>query len=93
MNGKFNRLAAVLLAATALLGGHVQAQSQAAQDGVKPAKAKKSKKATASTGATNAGGKVKFISGSGETPGQRDARLKRECKGAVDAGACTGYTR
>jgi hypothetical protein len=84
-----NALAAVV--AMALLGGNVQAQS--AQDGVKPAKAKKTKKTTASPGATNSGGKVKFISGSGETPGQRDARLKRECKGAVDAGACAGYTR
>ena len=38
------------------------------------------------------GGKAKFINGSGETPAQRTARLKRECKGGVDAGACSGYT-
>lgn len=92
MNRNFcNALAAVLLTAMALLDGNVQAQSS--QDGVKPAKAKKTKKTTAQPGATNPGGKVKFISGSGETAGQRDARLKRECKGAVNAGACTGYTR
>ena len=31
--------------------------------------------------------------GSQETVAQRSARLKRECKGAVNAGACEGYTR
>lgn len=31
--------------------------------------------------------------GSGETPTQRSARLKRECKGRPDAGACSGYTQ
>ena len=28
-----------------------------------------------------------------ETPAQRDKRLKRECKGMHNAGACLGYTR
>lgn len=31
--------------------------------------------------------------GSGETPTERSARLKRECKGRPDAGACSGYTQ
>lgn len=30
--------------------------------------------------------------GSGESPSARSARLKRECKGRPNAGACTGYT-
>lgn len=30
--------------------------------------------------------------GSGETPAERSARLKRECKGRPNAGACTGHT-
>jgi hypothetical protein len=30
--------------------------------------------------------------GSGETAAERSARLKRECKGRPNAGACTGYT-
>ena len=34
-----------------------------------------------------------FVPGSAETVAQRSARLKRECKGAVNAGACAGYTR
>lgn len=28
-----------------------------------------------------------------ETPAQRDKRLRRECKGRPNAGACLGYTR
>ena len=40
-----------------------------------------------------AGAKAKFIPGSQETRKERTARLTRECKGEVNAGACTGYTR
>lgn len=49
---------------------------------------KKSKKPKAQAGA-----KAKFISGSQETKTERNTRLKRECKGGVDAGACAGYTK
>lgn len=31
--------------------------------------------------------------GSAETPAQRERRLRRECKGRPNAGACEGYTR
>lgn len=97
MNAKFFKgpvLAMALLAAAVLGGGNALAQNQPAQDDSKPAKAKsKSKKAAAKPGAARAGGKAKFISGSEETHAQRIARLKRECKGGVDAGACAGYTR
>ena len=37
--------------------------------------------------------KVKFMPGSEESRAERRARLKIECKGAVNAGVCTGYTR
>lgn len=40
-----------------------------------------------------AGNKTKFLPGSQETTKERSARLQRECKGAVNAGACAGYTR
>ncbi len=30
--------------------------------------------------------------GSGESRAERSARLRRECKGRPNAGACTGYT-
>jgi hypothetical protein len=40
-----------------------------------------------------AGNKTTFSSGSQETTKERNARLQRECKGAVNAGACAGYTR
>ena len=41
----------------------------------------------------SAGNKAKFSPGSQETTKERSARLQRECKGAVNAGACAGYTR
>lgn len=95
MNKKFfNGPALALLAAAVLLGGNALAQSQPAQDASKPAKSKsKSKKAAVKSDAPSTGGKVKFIRGSEETPARRNARLMRECKGGVDAGACSGYTR
>ena len=37
-------------------------------------------------------GKVKFLPGSQESAKERATRLKRECKGGVNAGACLGYT-
>lgn len=78
---------AIMLAAGLLLGGHVQAQ---AIDSDPPVKVKTKKKKAAAAGH---GARAKFMPGSQETRSQRIARLKRECKGAVNAGACEGYTR
>jgi hypothetical protein len=39
------------------------------------------------------GNKTTFSSGSQETSKERTARLQRECRGGVNAGACAGYTR
>ena len=75
-----------------IIDGALALAPEVSPDGDKPAKSK-SKKAAAKSGSAASGGKVKFIPGSGETAAQRTARLKRECKGAVDAGACSGYTR
>ena len=41
----------------------------------------------------SAGNKTTFSPGSQETTKERNARLQRECKGGVNAGACAGYTR
>ncbi|SFU63803.1 hypothetical protein SAMN05216350_103288 [Polaromonas sp. YR568] len=93
MNAKFFKGPVLaLLAAAVLLGGSTLAQ--AAPDSDKPAKpkSKKTKAKSEKAGAAGTGGKVKFIRGSEETPAQRSARLKRECKGGVNAGACAGYT-
>lgn len=49
--------------------------------------AKKKKAAKAKTN------KVKYMPGSEESKAERRARLKIECKGAANAGVCTGYTR
>ncbi|MES2956366.1 MAG: hypothetical protein V4711_12995 [Pseudomonadota bacterium] len=38
-------------------------------------------------------GNTKFLPGSEETRKERATRLKRECKGRVNAGACEGYTQ
>ncbi len=38
-------------------------------------------------------GNTKFLPGSQETRKERETRLKRECKGRVNAGACEGYTQ
>jgi len=49
---------------------------------------KKEKKAAAAQPTKS----VKFIPGSQETTRERTTRLKRECKGRVNAGACEGHT-
>ena len=55
--------------------------------------AKSSAKKKTKSPKREAGAKAKFIPGSQETKKERTARLTRECKGEVNAGACTGYTR
>ncbi len=60
------------------------------------AQAKRSKGHTAATQAPHKKGVRKVTyqrSTSEETPAQRDSRLRRECKGMHNAGACMGYTR
>jgi hypothetical protein len=65
----------------------------AAQDGgqsqsvKKPASSQKSAKAAKPKKST-----LEMPRSSQETVTERSARLKRECKGRVNAGACTGYT-
>ncbi|MEY2809504.1 MAG: hypothetical protein RLZ66_1015 [Pseudomonadota bacterium] len=53
---------------------------QALSQADKPAKAKKNK-----------GAKKPPVSGSAESPAQRDQRLWRECRGKPNAGACEGF--
>jgi len=57
--------------------------SQNAQADLKKPRAERKKRAPAP---------VVLPGGSGETAAERSARLKRECKGRPNAGACTGYT-
>lgn len=46
------------------------------------------------TGGKKVPTKVTFINApSSETPAAREKRLRRECKGRPNAGACLGYTR
>ena len=73
---------AMFLAAMLVGSAHAGASS-----GDKPAASAKKKKKT------GASGQVRFLPGSAETVKERSSRLKRECQGQVNAGACAGYTR
>ena len=75
---------AIFLAA--VLVGSVHAAASSAASGDRPAASAKKKK-------TGASGQVRFLPGSAETAKERSGRLKRECRGQVNAGACAGYTR
>ena len=77
------RPALAVLTGLALLLGAAGTASFAATDPVKKTAADKAKR----------GDKVKFLPGSQETSKDRTTRLKRECKGRVNAGACEGYTQ
>ncbi|MDP2257773.1 MAG: hypothetical protein Q8K05_17270 [Polaromonas sp.] len=92
MKISFIRPVMALLAVAGLLMGSPQAL--AAEPAGQPAKAKaKAKKKTTTPATKGQVGKVTFLRGSEETIGERSTRLKRECKGGVNAGACAGYTR
>ena len=87
-----NKLLWVVALSCFLLAGGVQAQApEVLNPPVKSATKKKAKKPKAVAG--KKASTAKFIPGSQETKTERSTRLKRECKGGVDAGACTGYTK
>ena len=75
----------VMLLATALISSGAHAKAQGAEGGGGQTSSKKVKK--------SGGGQVKFLRGSEESTAERSSRLKRECKGRVNAGACAGYTQ
>lgn len=66
----------------------ISTQVATTNDGNKAKKPKKEKKAKAQKG-----GGVSFYEGSGETRGERDKRLTRECRGRSNSGLCEGYAR
>ena len=74
-----------LLLAAGMLVGNAHAGSTNSEPTGVAHSAKAKKKAHAS-------GQTKFLPGSAETVKDRNNRLKRECKGQVNAGACSGYT-
>ena len=84
--------ATLLLALTvgaALLLGSVP--SQAAQPAADTPVKTKAKKKTVKSKSVKRGNSAKFLPGSEETKKERDNRLRRECKGAANAGVCAGY--
>lgn len=88
---------AVLVAALIAFGGTLTPApaSAAAGDGatatVQPGHPKARHKARKAAKAHAPRQRVKFDKGSGETAAERDRRLRRECKGRPNAGACLGY--
>ena len=72
-------LALALSLGIAATGAHAHSQKDK-----QAAKAVSAKKAPS--------GKVKFLPGTQESAKERATRLNRECKGAVNAGACIGHT-
>jgi hypothetical protein len=78
--------AGAFLVALAALAGNAQAKLASPGETAAPAASKKA--------GTKAGqpSHVKFLSGSEESAKERSSRLRRECKGRVNAGACAGYT-
>lgn len=91
MKKVFSKPAMAFIVAAAMLMGSACAQALEAGDPPITAPAKARKKAAKNHAPK--GARAKFIQGSEETVAQRTARLKRECKGGVNAGACAGYTR
>ena len=85
-----NFVAAV--SALLMLAGQASAQmvekaAPAASMTATPQKKSGAKKAVKKTA------KATVLPNSAESVAERSARLKRECKGGVNAGACAGYTR
>ena len=89
MKKQFSKTAMALIVAASVLMGSAYAQVPAPGDQPTTVKARKK----AAKNHAPSGARAKFIQGSEETVAQRTARLKRECKGGVNAGACAGYTR
>ena len=75
---------ALMLLVAALMGSaHAKSTPVEASDKAVATKTKKK---------TGHSGQIKFLPNSAETTKERSTRLKRECKGRVNAGACAGYT-
>jgi hypothetical protein len=89
---KMNKLS-LMIGIASVVAGFVLPSAASAQalDILNPPLQLQAKKRSAKHKTT--GSKTTFSSGSQETSKERSARLQRECKGGVNAGACAGYTR
>ena len=88
---KFMSAGMALIVGCALSVGTAYAQTPEVLNPPSKTKAKKKSARSTKLGQTGKAGKVKFIPGSQETTKERTSRLLRECKGAPNAGACSGY--
>lgn len=85
MNYSVIKPLAVIMLLAGFSMGSAHAREKVSNGGSKPQTTKTKKKSGHS-------GQIKFIPGSAETTKERSTRLKGECKGRVNAGACAGYT-
>jgi len=85
------QLILVFAAAALLTAGLFSAADpvMAAEGSSKAVKVKKTRANTAKVKPAD----DRFLYGSQETQKMRDKRLLRECRGAANGGACSGYTR
>jgi hypothetical protein len=86
----------LLVLALALTFGAATAAAQSKPNREYSGEAKKPKKSKVGGQKSGGVGKatgVVFYDGSAENSNKREARLRRECKGRPNAGACEGYTR
>jgi hypothetical protein len=82
-------LAIALVFGSAPVAAQSKPNQQYSAEAKKP---KKSKTSGAKSGGVGKASGVVFYDGSAENPNKREARLRRECKGRPNAGACAGYT-
>jgi uncharacterized protein YfiM (DUF2279 family) len=87
MKKSLSGFAAALVICTGLLSA--AGQAVAADGTTKTAKVKKPGTKVVKIKPADSG----FLYGSQETQSMRDKRLRRECRGAANGGACSGYTR
>ncbi len=92
MNNIFSIVSVLVMLVAPMSAGTALARTSVASAADTSAVAKPQKKPAAKKAARKTAKPV-YVQGSEETVAQRSARLKRECKGGVNAGACAGYTR
>ena len=85
---KIIKVCVVTIAGCVLVTGIASAQAPEVLNPPIKTKAKKKSAKAAKSAKTS---KAKFLPGSQETVKERATRLQRECKGAPNAGACSGY--
>ena len=86
------KLLQISLMCTAFFVGTCYAQADSAAAAPKASQTKKAQKKSSKKSTKSKEAKIYTDRGSEESPGERESRLRRECKGRPNAGACAGLT-